>query len=61
MQTIEYFQKHKDLLNQIIDIGTPVFVTDKSILQQKVRNVKNAFGKNCLLYYAIKANKIDSL
>ena len=56
MQTIEYFQKHKDLLNQVIDIGTPVFVTDKSILQQKVQNVKNAFDNNCLLYYAVKAN-----
>ena len=56
MQTVEYFQKHKDLLNRIINIGTPVFVTDKAVLQQKVQNIKNAFGSNCLLYYAIKAN-----
>ena len=56
MQTIEYFQKHKGLLNRIIEIGTPIFVTDRATLQQKVKNVKNAFSSNCLLYYAIKAN-----
>ena len=56
MQTVEYFQKHKDLLGRIIDIGTPVFVTDSSILHQKIQNIRKAFGDNCLLYYAIKAN-----
>ncbi len=55
MQTAEYFQKYKGLLNQIIDtVDTPFFVTDKSILQRKVQNIKSAFG--CLLYYAVKAN-----
>ena len=55
MQTAEYFQKYKDLLNQIINtVGTPVFVTDKSVLQRKVQDIKSVFG--CLLYYAVKAN-----
>ena len=55
MQTAEYFQKYKGLLKQIIDtVGTPVFVTDKSVLQRKVQDIKSVFG--CLLYYAVKAN-----
>ena len=56
MQAVEYFQKHKGLLDHIIDIGTPVFVTDSSILRQKIQNIRKAFGSYCLLYYAIKAN-----
>ncbi|WPX95933.1 diaminopimelate decarboxylase [Candidatus Bandiella euplotis] len=57
MQKIDYFEKNSDLLAQIIkDVGSPVFVTDKSALEQRVSSIKAAFGDNCLLYYAIKAN-----
>jgi diaminopimelate decarboxylase len=57
MQTIEYFQDQKETIERIVkDVGTPVFVTDKAVLGQKVKDIKNAFGSNCLLYYAIKAN-----
>ena len=57
MQTIEYFQNQKKIIKQIInDVGTPVFATDKSILEKKVKDTKNSFDRNYLLYYAIKAN-----
>jgi diaminopimelate decarboxylase len=57
MQTVEYFQKHQSLLKQIIkDVGTPVFITDRLALEQKVKKIKNTFGSKCLLYYAVKAN-----
>ncbi len=57
MLTIDYFVKNQKLISNIItEVGTPVFITDKSILNKKVKNIRKAFDNNCLLYYALKAN-----
>ncbi|MSO14288.1 diaminopimelate decarboxylase [Rickettsiales endosymbiont of Trichoplax sp. H2] len=57
MLPIDYFVKNQKLISNIItEVGTPVFITDKSILNKKVKNIRKAFDNNCLLYYALKAN-----
>ena len=57
MLPIDYFVKNQKLISNIItEIGTPVFITDKLILNKKVKNIRKAFDNNCLLYYALKAN-----
>ncbi|RST71883.1 diaminopimelate decarboxylase [Candidatus Aquarickettsia rohweri] len=57
MLIIDYFVKNQKLISNIItEVGTPVFITDKSILNKKVKNIRKAFDNNCLLYYALKAN-----
>lgn len=57
MLPIDYFIKNQKLISNVITkVDTPVFITDKSILNKKVKNIKEAFGNNCLLYYALKAN-----
>ncbi len=57
MLPIDYFVKNQKLISNIItEVGIPVFITDKSILNKKVKNIRKAFDNNCLLYYALKAN-----
>jgi diaminopimelate decarboxylase len=57
MQSIDFFKNNLELLFEIVEkINTPVFVTDTAILKQKVNSMQKAFNKNCLLFYAIKAN-----
>ncbi|MFQ3307352.1 MAG: diaminopimelate decarboxylase [Candidatus Midichloriaceae bacterium] len=57
MQNIDYFQSKKGVFDQIISqFGTPVFVTDKQVLKEKVLNIKNSFSEKCKLFYAMKAN-----
>ena len=57
MQSVDFFKNNLKLLLRIVkEVGTPVFVTDVEILKQKVANIQHAFNKNCLLFYAIKAN-----
>ena len=57
MQSIDFLNNnHKLLLKIVKEVATPVFVTDTAILKQKVANIQRAFNKNCLLFYAIKAN-----
>jgi diaminopimelate decarboxylase len=57
MQSVDFFKNNLKLLLRIVkEVGTPVFVTDIAILKQKVANIQSAFNKNCLLFYAIKAN-----
>jgi diaminopimelate decarboxylase len=57
MQSVDFFKNNLKLLLRIVkEVGTPVFVTDVEILKQKVANIQRAFNKNCLLFYAIKAN-----
>jgi diaminopimelate decarboxylase len=57
MQSVDFFKNNLKLLLRIVkEVGTPVFVTDIEILKQKVANIQRAFNKNCLLFYAIKAN-----
>lgn len=36
--------------------GSPVFVTDQNILEERVRDFKNAFSFHPKIYYAVKAN-----
>ncbi len=57
MQSVDFFKNNLKLLLRIVkEVGTPLFVTDIAILKQKVANIQSAFNKNCLLFYAIKAN-----
>ena len=57
MQSIDFFKNNLELLFKIVEkINSPVFITDVAILKQKVDNIQKAFNKNCLLFYAIKAN-----
>lgn len=57
MQSIDFFKNNLELLLRIIEeLSTPVFVTDIAILKQKVKSMQKAFNKNCLLFYAMKAN-----
>ena len=57
MLPISYFVTNQELISNIINqVSTPVFITDKSILNKKVNNIRNAFDNKHLLYYAIKAN-----
>jgi diaminopimelate decarboxylase len=57
MQSVDFFKNNLKLLLRIVkEVGTPAFVTDIAILKQKVANIQSAFNKNCLLFYAIKAN-----
>lgn len=61
-ENIVYFNNKNNVLKKIIkEIPTPVFVTDKSILQNKVYEINNIFKNSLpknkfLLFYAIKAN-----
>jgi diaminopimelate decarboxylase len=55
--TDKVFQPSKSLAEAIVKkYGTPVFVTDQKVLEDRVHQFKNAFSFGAKIYFAVKAN-----
>lgn len=57
MMSEQVFQPSKTLAESIIKkYGSPVFVTDQTVLENRVSQFKNAFSFGAKIYFAVKAN-----